>query len=400
MARFGSSARTGLIWFAGLLAAGFSGMAAFASVSSTRIPLAAVDTVPENGRAYAEAADAELKLAIKNNRGILPDIIPLQSVDFARRAFALEPLAVQAPRIIALAEQAEGKTDQARKVMRLIPALSKREAAANVWLSNDYAKQGDDAAAFAYFDRTLRVSEGSAPLLIPPLVQGLEREDLRGSLAGLLRVGPPWEDDFWLEAVRRPEIAEPAMRLRMALGRKEGSALAVDRRLIANLVANREFAGALEYYRFLTGRKGAQDLTFPFERAPSFPPLDWELLTDGEFSASIEPRAGKMLISAGPATRGLVARRMLALGPGSYRANVKYTASPADDVPLTLGLRCAEAKGEAIRSEPFAPGSDKAQVLTLQGDCRYYLLEIDYRNDASIENADIAVDAILLRKES
>ena len=59
MARFGSSARTGLIWFAGLLAAGFSGMAAFASVSSTRIPLAAVDTVPENGRAYAEA-DAEI----------------------------------------------------------------------------------------------------------------------------------------------------------------------------------------------------------------------------------------------------------------------------------------------------------------------------------------------------
>lgn len=399
MAGFSTSARTGLIWLAGLAVAGFSGMAAFASVSSARIPLAAVGTMPENGQVYASAADAVLKLAIQGNKGALPEAIPQRSIDFARRAFAIEPLAAQAPRIIALARAAEGENDQARQIMRLIPPLSKREAATNVWLSTDYAKQGNDAEAFAYFDMTLRVSESSAPLIIPPLVQGLEREEMRAPLARLLRVAPPWENDFWLETVRRPELALPATRLRRDLGRKQGGALAVDRGLIENLVNERQFAEALSYYRFLTGKQAAQDLTFPFERAPTFPPLDWELQTAGDFSASIDPAASRMVISVGPAIRSAVARRLVALDPGRYRATVDYSATVEDGVTISLALRCAEARAQPIRSAPFGPGQEIAQTISVVGNCRFFLLEIDYRNDSPIDGVDIAIDAITLRKE-
>ena len=282
--------------------------------------------------------------------------------------------------------------------MRRIPALSKREPATNVWLSTDYAQQGNDAAAFAYFDRTLRVSEGSAPLIIPPLVEGLEREDLRVPLAKLLRASPPWESDFWIEAVRRPEVALPAMQLRMDLGRKEGEALAVDRGLIANLVANRNFGAALTYYRFLTGRPAAQDLTFPFERAPAFPPLDWELLSDGDFSAAIDSRAGQLSASVGPASSGTLARRLLLLPPADYAVAVDYRTSLAD-VSLELSFGCADTVAEPVLTEPFAAGSDRPQIVNFPAGCRYRLLEIGYRNDARNEGADIVVDAITLRKE-
>ncbi|UIP07369.1 hypothetical protein LY632_02930 [Erythrobacter sp. SDW2] len=400
MAGFSFSARTGLIWLAGLLAAAFSAMAASGSIASARAPLAVVDMVPESGRVYAEAADAILKQTIKDNQGALPDQIPQASIDYSRRAFALEPLAVQAPRIIALSRQAEGNDDEARRIMRLLPAISKREAAANIWLSQDYAQLGDDATAFTYFDMTLRVSESSAPLLIPPLVKGLEQEQLRAPLIKLLEARPAWQDDFWLEAVRRPEVALPAMRLRMELGKQQGRALEVDRGLIGNLVAENKFADALSYYRFLTGKQGARDLSFPFERAPTFPPLDWDLVTDGDFSSSIEPAAGKMMISAAPATGGVAARRLVALEQGAYRTSVLFTATNPGDVTISLNLRCAENDGEAIRSAPFAAASEAAQVLRLPAGCRYYLLEIAYRNDAPIDGVDIAIDSITLRKES
>lgn len=394
------SARTGMIWLAGLMLAAFSGMAATGSVSSARLPLAVVGVVPESGRVYADAADAVLKQAIRDNGGALPDTIPAASVDYANRAFAIEPLAVQAPRIIALSRASEGRQEDARRIMRLLPPLSKREAVANVWLSQDYARLGEDAKAFEYFDMTLRVSEGSAPLIIPPLVAGLEQEELREPLARLLRARPAWETDFWLEAVRRPEIAEPAMRLRMELGRQQGEALAVDRGLIRNLVDEGRFADAQAYFRFLTGKPAAPDLDFPFERTPAFPPLDWELLTDGDFSSAIEPPASRMLISAAPASRGVVARRLVMLEPGSYRTSVSYTANASEDVAVALTLRCAEARLPPVRSAPFAAAEAQSQLLSFGGQCRNYLLEIDYRNDAPVDGVDIAIDGITLRKEN
>lgn len=395
-----ASARIGLIWLTGLALAVLSGMAATGAVSSARLPLAAVGMIPESGRVYADAADAVLKQAIRANDGALPETIPAASVTFARRAFALEPLAVQAPRIIALARASEGRLEDARRIMRLLPPLSKREAAANVWLSQDYARLGRDAEAFEYFDMTLRVSESSAPLIIPPLVTGLEQERLREPLARLLRARPPWAEDFWLEAVRRPAIAEPAMRLRMELGRQRGDALAVDRELIRNLVDEGRFDDAQTYFRFLTGERVARDLDFPFERAPAFPPIDWELLTDGNFSSAIDPQAGRMLISAAPASRGVVARRLVTLEPGNYRTSVSYRASPSEDVALALTLRCAEVRAQPIRSAPFAATSSQSQVLRFEGQCRNYLLEIDYRNGAATDGADIAIDTITLRKEA
>jgi hypothetical protein len=400
MAGFSTSARTGLIWLAGLAVAAFSGMAAFASVSGARNPLAAVGALPENGQVYASAADAVLKLAIQDNKGAMPKAIPERSLGFARRAFAIEPLAVQAPRMVALALDAEGESEEARRIMRLIPPLSKREAATNVWLSADYARQGNEAKAFAYFDMTLRVSESSVPLIIPPLVQGLEREELRAPLAKLLASAPPWENDFWLEAVQRPELAIPAARLRRDLGRKQGSTLAVDRGLIENLVDEGNFAEALRHYRFLTGKQAAQDLNFPFERAPAFPPLDWELQAAGDFSAAIDPGATQMVISAGPATRDVVARRLVALEPGRYRATVDYSATLADGVTVSLALRCAETRAQPVRTTPYVPGQATSQIITTGGTCRYHLLEIEYRNDSPIDGVDITLDAITLRKEA
>jgi hypothetical protein len=398
VAGFGTSARTGLIWLAGLALAGFSGMAAFSSVTSGRVPLAAVGVTPENGQVFAAAGDAILKRAIKENKGALPETIPQASVDFALRAFAIEPLAVEALRIVALARAAEGETDEARRIMRLIPPLSKREAATNVWLSSDYARQGQEAEAFAFFDMTLRVSDSTAPLLIPPLVKGLEREELRAPLAKLLRAGPPWEGAFWIEAVRRPEVALPAMRLRMDLGRKGDDSLAVDRGLIANLVEDRKFAEALVYYRFLNGTAVSKDLTFEFERVPTFPPLDWELLADGDFSASIQPEAGKMLISAGESTRGTVARRLVLLEPGNYRTFVAYETSLPDDVTVSLSLRCGEAASEPIRSEPFQANMRREQVVSLSGDCQAYLLDIAYANTSPNDAVDILIETVSLSR--
>ena len=392
------SKRTYGIWLVGIVLAIMSAMAALAPVGATRAPLLATSMVPENGRAHAEAADLLLKQEIMARNGEMPEAIPFRSVAFANRAFVTEPLAVEALRIIALDRESRGKLDEARAIMRLLPNLSKREGPANLWLSQDYGRLGLEEEAFSYFDMTLRVSESSAPLVIPPLVQGLEQDKLIAPLAELLRVNPPWAEDFWLEVGRRPQIAEPAARLRMMMGREYFTKLGKDRSLITNLVRRGKIDEALVLYRYLTGQKLSRDLEFEFASSPKYPPFDWQLLSEGNFSSSIEPDMAQLHVSAAPGSSGVVARRMLSLEPGSYRVSINFQATMERDVGVEVALRCAEESGETWRTLSFAQQSSATQTIGPVGACPYHFLEVSYQNESRIDAVDLAISSISLQK--
>lgn len=394
----GSPRRKAVIWIAGVALAVFSGLSALASVGAARAPLLAAELVPENGMARAKAADFLVKREILANDGALPDAIPPRAVDHAKRAFTAEPLAVQALRIIALDRDIGGRRDDARKIMRLLPDLSKREAPTNLWLSQDYGRLGRDEDAFTYFDMTLRVSDNSAPIIIPPLVQGLKEPRLIAPLAELLSVDPPWARAFWIEAARRPAVAAEAASLRMELGRDYAVEDEIDRQILTNMVAQRQIEQALRYYQHLTGRRPAQNLSFEFSSLPEFPPFDWDLASDGEFSSLINPSAKRMFISVAPESSGVVARRFVTLAPGQYAIAARYDATNPRDVQLAIGLRCLEKAKPLVRTDPVRPKDSRAQTVEAGSDCAHYMLEIDYRNESKIDGADIAIDSVVLRK--
>lgn len=395
-----SSKRNMAIWVAGVFLAVLAGATSVGGYAQKRNPPLAVMASPGNGLAKAELADAILRGAIIQNSGEMPDEVPAQAVAFAREAFLKEPLASGPPRIIAL-ERASSKgagEDGARALMRLIPAISKRETSATLWLSDDYAKLKDDEQALYFLDLTLRASSRSKELLLPRMVDITNREDAIAPLARALDREPPWLTDFWGEAVKQVPRAKGVAQLREISEPPESARAEIDRQLLNNLVQQGAYSEAAGLTAFLDGSKVSASFTSRFDTFPNFPPFDWELISEGGFGAFIDGENKTLLMSAMSGERGIAARRMLPLERGRYTLTLKDVEHSSDSVILRAQTRCPDDSAQVVH-ELTRSGEDLLAEWQVAGvPCDYYWLELIIDVPTGGEPVDVRIGSLSLSK--
>ncbi len=395
-----SSKRNIAIWVAGLALAIVSGTSAVGGYAQKRNPALAVLAAPGNGLAKAHLADGVLKGVILQNKGEMPEAIPDLATAYAREAFLKEPLAAEAPRILALSRASEGGegTASARKLMRLIPAISKRETSATLWLSDDYAKLKDDAQALYFLDLTLRASSRSKELLLPMMVNIADREEAIAPLARALDRDPPWLAEFWAEAVKQVPRAKAIAKLRETSEPPETMREEVDKQLLNNLVQQGAYAEAADLSAILTGAKRSASFTSRFDIFPKYPPFDWELVSEGGYGAFIDGENKALLMSAMSGERGVAARRMLPLERGRYTLTLKDVEQSSDSVTLKVQTRCPDDSAQVVHE--LTPRGDNLQAeWQVAGvPCDYYWLEIIIDVPSDDQPVDVRIGAMTLSK--
>ncbi|MEP0189416.1 MAG: hypothetical protein ABJP70_02940 [Erythrobacter sp.] len=395
-----TSERNFAIWAAGLALAILSGAGAVGGYAHKRNPPLAVIASPGNGLAKAQMADAVLKAAILENKGEIPKAIPDLATAYAREAFLKEPLAAEAPRILALSrvsEDGEG-TASARALMRLIPAISKRETSATLWLSDDYAKLKDDAQALYFLDLTLRASSRSKELLLPMMVNIADREEAIAPLTRALDRNPPWLAEFWAEAVKQVPRAKAIAKLRESSEPPESVRADVDRRLLDNLVQQGAFAEAADLTSFLAGAQRSASFTSPFETFPKYPPFDWELVSEGGYGAFIDGENTMLLMSAMSGERGVAARRILPLEAGRYTLTLKDVELSSDSVILKAQTRCPDDSAQVVHDLKQSGDNLRAEWQVAGVPCDYYWLEIMIDVPSDDQPVDVRIDSMTLSK--
>jgi hypothetical protein len=309
----------------------------------------------------------------------------------AQTALRREPINATAAVVLGLIATMENRAALGRKLVGYSEHVSRRNSVAQLWMIEDQVSRGDVAGALVHYDRAMRVSPELRPTLIPILVQAAADPAVARPLAAILAGRPLWWPDALGPIIYRgsvPAITLPIVlqqvKLRPSNDQERTFLIAAMRRL----VDAGAFRQADALYRTTGGRPPVGDnLVYDgeFDAARYLPPFEWDLHSEGGFSATVQPRAGggrALYLSVDQEHAGELARQLLQLKPGRYRFSalagnivgdtferpqVKLLCAVADSrVVLDLHLGVAGEDGAPSQADFQVPASScSAQWLTI-----------------------------------
>lgn len=396
---FRSRLRSIALWLVGAVAAVLVGVASAEPVLRDRIPAAAIGLNPFDGLSRAAAIDQRLKVAAGEHVG-QPDWRP--GVDAgelreARLALANEPASVEALRLIGYQTDAAGNRLAARRIIEVADGFSRRDLLTTAWLIDDASKRSVIAPLLRQLDIGLRIDQGGQSVYLPILARALAHPESVPLGIALLRQNPPWLNAFLLEAAQLPAGLASIADIRRALPRAFDRAL-IDRDagLVASLTASDPGKALVLVDRLAprpAGREIVRDARFTTE--PRYPPIDWQLVSEGDYGAARDRRQGGLLVSGVAAAGGSVARQIVELAPGRYRLGMVRSDSGTPAVP-TISIRCrTQALGDSVRLLGNRPVAVAA--FDVPASCRYFLVDIEV--PVGLEEAyDLKIDRVSLMK--
>lgn len=365
--------------FGGLAILSFS--QSLGMVAARFSPQLALQLYPKNGLAIADVALIQVVTAVMPTPGQDPKAPDPQSLQLALRARTIEPLAYDAVSAAAFYYAAEGERERARGLMHQALALTRRDKAANVWLVEDYARQGDIGGTLRHVDLAQRTSRSVGAVLNPVLAGALAQSDSVEPFERLLADRPFWAEDFWLAALKHDAALVNAARLRSALARRgDRTASDIDAALVEKLVRAGLFELAFELHESIVGAgpgSPSPPATGEFAAEPILPPIDWALHSGGDLGADILPNDEAMLVSAVPGSSGVAARRLLRLGPGRHELALALRRAPLDRTRMELALHCAKRgeNGARVFVERIL-AQRTVRSFTTSDQCSHYWLEL------------------------
>lgn len=294
------------------------------------------------------------------------------------------PVNAEAARDVAMARLVEGDVAGARMLIAAGERLSRRDIPTQMWMIEDRVAAGDVPATLAHYDRALRISPESRPVLLPVLAQAANDPVVARALAARLRVRPEWWSDFFGRFVA---VATDPLAIRLiAEGLHLDPTEEVDRarvvQVIGRLVQLGDYRAARSFYDRTTGRRPEMVVDGGFEKDHGIPPFDWQLVDETDRSATREPRDranGTALSIAG--TEGKeVARQLLVLPPGRYRLTARTGAVTTNMMaPPTVSITCLQDQGTLVASTAFPVGMGPktlAMAVTIPAGCNGQWLTI------------------------
>lgn len=380
----------------GLAIALASGLSAMGAIAKNKAPELAVSVQPVNGFAFETLASNSIEAAVVANKGEFPNRINQDAETFARQAFMSEPVTPAAIAVLALGST-EGKK---REFMQQALALTRRQQLVIGWMIVDAGTREDIPAILGHYDTMLRTSYSAASVVIPTMAGALANTNFVEPFADLLATKPPWASQFWGAVVVTPEAIKNAAELRERLYTdNEEKESYRDARLINALVNNKRFEDAENLYQLLAGQRKESSLlkNGSFEREPEYPPLDWQLFSNGEYGAAIT--GGNLQLSAIPNSGGLFARKLIAMPATIIQLDIKSSAEIPDWAVLSIDLKCAEtfATVPLPISIKIKDRSIVRRIDNRGSECRYYWLNVTGR--ALDEEFDVSINSIALKTQ-
>lgn len=169
-----------------VLLAGGATLNAIANITRTKAPETALG-MPFGGDPTAAAP------AIDNLTRTDPEALTRPDVAVKlKAALRLDPLDASAIRNLGFVAELGRDRERARKLINLAERVSRRDAATQIWLIEDAARNGDVARTLRHYDIALKTSLEVQPLLFGTLANALSEPQVARALVPLIRPRPSW----------------------------------------------------------------------------------------------------------------------------------------------------------------------------------------------------------------
>lgn len=363
-----------------------------AAVVRDRDPVLALRLWPGDARALVIQADNQLL----TNPGRREFAI---AKTLAQQSLARDPTGATALRVLGFAKDRSGDIAGARKMISASERLSRRDLAGQLWMINDAVARDQAEEALGHFDTALRTSDLAPPMLLPVLARATEDTRLIAPLATMLAKRPLWGPSFVSEAIHHGPAPQNLVLLDEAL-RVRGVPLSrpLVQQLVDQLVALNRFDDALTIYSRAIGQAEAVALVRDqkFEHESQLTPFDWMIGSSDSISVSrtldgdgINQHQLAFTASAGGS--GDLARQLLVLPPGEYRASVDADVKGAD---VRMSLSCADIARLGLAETPIAGRRSSGVFVVPSQGCKAQWIAIKLITVADLDGASGWVDKV------
>lgn len=309
-----------------------------------------------------------------------------RTVRQAREQLRKEPLDATILRQLAFAQPATSTPEEFRRLIDLSTSVSRRDGLMQLWLIFSAANDRDGDAIMRHIDLLLRTHPSTAPLIFKALSGALADPALREILRVKFADNPPWLSDFLIYAipqVQQPELIADVLSGFKVLPRSTDFDSAWFQ-LLNKLADNGRPRELREVYLRIPGAEASllSSVAPPASEAQStLAPVSWHLIENSDFAATLVALTGtrgdafEVYVSDGQS--GVVARKVVYLGPGIYRFSV--TLLPDSGQPsVRMTARCL-GTGAIIGSTSLAPVVRERRQLefTMRDGCQAALLQIE-----------------------
>lgn len=323
----------------------------------------------------------------------------------SERALRRDPLARNALRQLGQYYARTGNEAKGRQLIELSSQLSRRDSTGQLWLAEDGLKNGRTTAALRAIDTVIRTQPDTHDATFRALGSLLVDPEFRGVFVDYVRKQPPWLKPFVeynITALPNPEaLSQTLLQIKpfpkhLLTDQSAGT-------LLTMLVNRAPIQQARDFYTRLPGSNSKALTSLAFTRpadALRFPPFGWELLSDNNVQGFGDADRDSFTIEAlaMPGRRGIAARKILFLTPGSYRWSGDANVSEMRDRAVgSVALYCNKAPGTwtPLSRKDLVSGVNTAD-FTVDAKCAAQMLTIETLGSESQSDASMAVSAMRL----
>lgn len=399
-----------LVFGTAVVGAGFATANAIANVARGQNPVVAGAAAPNDGRIVASIAQAKVLTALARAKPGGAVKFPPVAGD-ARRALQLEPLNSVALRLLAMDQENRGRASAAKKFLKLSERVTRRDGTTQLWLIKDAAESRDVRGIFHHSDILLRTHPDAGPSLFPLLNQAVEDPKFRQVAYSHVREKSPWMPDYLSYAAgntKRPDAVSKLVR--MAGGVPESNTRQVtETMLLHRLVETGASEEVLKFFALMKGAKPniVNGMSFtPTSTDARFAPVAWEALSPNAMVATFDQEPDDRMsfnVVASSGERGIVARKLFALKPGSYSLFQNVTLATTGDNYAFSGwkMRCVDSrqKGPIWQSSGswYPVGRHVLNGPTIPASCPLQMLELEVAGGLAGKGIELSIANVALR---
>jgi hypothetical protein len=378
-----------------VIVAGFAARDALAFATQSVSPELALSIDPGNPVALARRAEAQLAAGDPGMDGAKIGRIAKQSI---------RSLALNAPafRLYGLVQTGNGDMGRLGEQMAMANHLSRRDLGTQLFMIEDSVRRNDVAGALAAYDDALRIARSSRSILYPVLTEAMQEPLIRQRFVRYIQARPPWLESFLRYAITNSEnpasIAELAL---TAKGFPTGTAYSsLNTELLSVLVEKDEYQMAIRYYRSLKSADPAVLTSLAISKASTdaaFAPVTWQPYSltgiDAAWVAADKDSVDlEATLEAG--YTGPVARKVLALAPGSYELTAPFR-SDANGADQTLSWKISCPAGAVLLdvSAQLAEKGALAGRFSVPADCPAQIVLISTRTVPGLGSIDLVLSS-------
>lgn len=391
--------------FGGLL----GGVLAFSQVAaSTGI---VIDSFRPLGGVFFSWRSGQTQLARSLHDG-RSKVDPKLLMKSGRIGLSYAPLSARSLWMVGKGYEAKGNIAGARKAMGRAETITRRDAAVQLWLSEDAIRQKSIDAALLHYDLIIRSTPEARPEILPRLAALMVAPLGRKYLLSYARPDNPWFPDLLATAVERLPRAEPIGLLlleRQAKAPNLPQLEPVYSKLVAKLVSEGAHDVALDLYpllprgnvavlRNISGVVDGKSLT-------GYAPFTWDFAVEDYGATLISAGAGQAGIEfyGASGTIGVAASKLVAPGNAKLMRWRIEERSPNLQSSASWVATCLSGPAEGARQtstnllDKSAP-TGKDLTMALPANCDVVRLDLRIAGGIGTNPASLIVTRLALVK--